>query len=105
VGKKSSYTHTVHTQNQFKFTQHNGSCFHSTFPIVVDAGMNIRALYSVVNDVRPHEERLENEAESPTFFFNEVLDVGMYQHYCSCHILFKGFFSVMNVPSVAETAI
>jgi len=61
VGEKFSYTHIIHTQNQFKFTQHNGCCLHSMFPSVVNAGMIIRALYAMVNNVRPHEERLESE--------------------------------------------
>jgi hypothetical protein len=40
---------------------------HSTFSNEVDAETIIRAWYAKVNDVRPHEERLESEGVSPDF--------------------------------------
>ena len=41
--------------------------------------MIVRALYAMVNNVRPHEERLESEAKSLNIFLNELLDADMDQ--------------------------
>jgi hypothetical protein len=66
MGEKSPNTHTIHTQNQFKFPQHNVCHFHSTFLKEVDAGKMVRA-WCATAKAKPREERRESEAESSDF--------------------------------------
>jgi len=62
VGEKSLYTHTICTQNQFKFVQHSIHHFHSVFTNEIDMVMIIRASRSIGKNVKPREESLESEA-------------------------------------------
>ena len=64
---RSHYTHTVCTQNEFKFVQHCSYCFRSLFPSEIDMVMIIRASSAMTKNVRPHEESLESEAILPNF--------------------------------------
>jgi len=66
MGEKSPNTHTIRTQNQFKFPQHNACRSHSTFLNEVDARKIVRA-WCVTVKAKPHEERRESEAESSDF--------------------------------------
>jgi hypothetical protein len=66
MGEKSPNMHTIRTQNQFKFPQHNACPFHSTFSNEVDAEKIVRAWRATVK-AKPHEKRRESEAESPNF--------------------------------------
>lgn len=67
---RSHLTPTQYTP-KFNLSLHNTTAAVSIqrSPIVVDAGMIIKALYAMVNNMRPHEERLESEAESANIFF------------------------------------
>jgi len=62
VSEKSLYTHTICTQNQFKFVQHSIHHFHSVFPNETDMVMIIIASRAMAKNVKPCEESLESEA-------------------------------------------
>lgn len=66
MGEKSPNTHTIRTQNRFKFPQHHACRFRSTFLNEVDARKNVRAWCATIK-AKPHKERRKNDAESSDF--------------------------------------
>jgi hypothetical protein len=67
VGKKSLYTHTICTQNQFNFVQHSSHRFHSVLPNEIVMVVIIGDSSAMAKNARPREESLESEAILPNF--------------------------------------
>jgi len=91
VGKKSMYTHTIFTQNQFKLIEHSSHHFHSVFPSKIYMVMIIRASVAMARD---HMKKALKVRPYCPPFMNELSDADMDLRCDSCPTSLKGSFQL-----------